>query len=420
MAKDAIELVSSWYGARNLAHRFGATASLRQDKLPKSSHDLPEHGHVPQMTPPPPAPTDGAPIMSSFDPRLESLRGLAALIVCVHHGMSVFADNTRLVVMDALMFAFNSAAAVIFFFVLSGYVLGRALERDGAFVAYLVRRLFRLLPPFVVVVLFTFACERLFRIDPIPSGLMPGFQRMFWPEPTWDALWDNLLLSSFKVNGPTWTLLTELLGALMLPFLVAAHVRIVPQWRWALFVAIATLLAISPYHTLLWFYFGCFLAKEIGTLLAGRRRLAAITFAVGLIGLEMAGTNSEFYAVGIVIPSAIAAALMIGAVVASRELLQWTTVAPLRFLGRISYSLYLVHWPIFYVCALLAIIFRPIVPTHIWGNLVVMVTSVIIAVGLAALSYRFVEAPSMRAGKSVVRILARTWTRIGRPQAEAG
>ena len=362
--------------------------------------------------------------MASFDPRLESLRGLAALLVCVHHGMSVFADNARLIVMDALLFAFNSAAAVIFFFVLSGYVLGRALERDGAFVPYLARRLFRLLPPFVVVVLFSFACERFFRIDPVPSGLMPGFQRMFWPQPTWDALWDNLLLRTFTVNGPTWTLLLELLGALMLPFLVAAHVRIGPRWRWTLFVAIATLLASSPYHTLLWFYFGCFLAKEIGTLLAGRRWLAAITFVVGLIGLEMAGTNSEFYAVGIVIPSAIAAALMIGAVAGSRELLQWTTVAPLRFLGRISYSLYLVHWPIFYVCALLAVVCRPILPTHIWGNLVVMVTSVIIAVGLAALSYRFVEAPSIRAGKSVAhaleRVLAWTWTSIRRPQAEVG
>jgi len=371
------------------------------------------------MTSPPLAPTDGAPIMSSFDPRLESLRGLAALIVCVHHGMSVFADNARLAVMDALLFAFNSAAAVIFFFVLSGYVLGRALERNGAFAPYLVRRLFRLLPPFVVVVLFTFACERLFRIDPIPSGLMPGFQRMFWPQPTWDALWDNLLLSSFRVNGPTWTLLAELLGALMLPLVVAAHVRIGPRWRWALFVAIATLLAISPYYTLLWFYFGCFLANETAALLAGRRGLAAITFVAGLIGLEMAGTNSEFYAVGIVIPSAIAAALMIGAVAASRELLQWTTVAPLRFLGRISYSLYLVHWPTFYVCALLAVICRPIVPTDIWGNLVVTVTSVIVAVGLAALSYRFVEAPSIRAGKSITPLLARTWTRIWQPQAEA-
>ncbi len=373
------------------------------------------------MTFPPVAPTDGAPTVSSFDPRLESLRGLAALLVCVHHGMSVFADNTRFVVMDALLFSFNSAAAVIFFFVLSGYVLGRALERDGAFAPYLVRRLFRLLPPFVVVVLFTFACERLFRIDPIPSGLMPGFQRMFWPQPTWDALWDNLLLSSFKVNGPTWTLLPELLGALMLPFVVAAHARIAPRWGWALFVAIATLLAIGPFHTLLWFYAGCFLAKEIGALLAGRRRLAAITFVVGLIGLEMAGTNSEFYAVGIVIPSAIAAALMIGAVAASRELLQWTMVAPLRFLGQISYSLYLVHWPTFYVCALLAVICRPIVPTDIWGNLIVTVTSVIVAVGLAALSYRFVEAPSIRAGKSMARVLERTWMRVWRPQAaEAG
>ena len=113
-----------------------------------------------------------------------------------------------------------------------------------------------------------------------------------------------------------------------------------------------------------------------------------------------------------------------GAVAASRELLQWTTVAPLRFLGRISYSLYLVHWPIFYVCALLAVVCRPILPTHIWGNLVVMVTSVIIAVGLAALSYRFVEAPSIRAGKSVAhaleRVLAWTWTSIRRPQAEVG
>jgi peptidoglycan/LPS O-acetylase OafA/YrhL len=290
MAKDAIERVSTRYGARDLARRFGAT--VRKGLRPKPGHDFPEHGRVPPTASLPLSPAYGA--LSSFDPRLESLRGLAALLVCVHHGMTVFAGNANLVVMDALLFAFNSAAAVIFFFVLSGYLLGRALERDGAFVTYLVRRLFRLLPAFVVVVLFTFASERLFRIDPIPSGLKPGFQRMFWPQPTWDALWDNLLLISFKVNGPTWTLFPELMGALMLPFVVAAHVRIVPRWRWALFVAIATLLAISPYHTLLWFYFGYFLANETAALLAERRRLAAITFVVGLIGLEMAGANSEF------------------------------------------------------------------------------------------------------------------------------
>jgi len=420
--KDAIELAESTHGSRSLALRSDEKIRTSPPQLPQPGQDLLEHNRVPTVTSSPLAPLEGA--ASAFDPRLESLRGLAALLVCVHHGMSVFAGNVPLGTLSALLYAFNSAAAVIFFFALSGYVLGRALERDGNLLPYLARRLFRLLPPFVVMVLFTFACERLFRIEPAPSGLMPGFQRMFWPAPAWDALWDNLLLRSFTVNGPTWTLLLELVGAVMLPFVVAAHGKVGQRWRWATFTAISTLLAISPFHMLLWFYAGYFLANEIGTLLTGQRWLAAAMFVSGVIGLGTAGTNSEFYAVGIVIPSALSAALMIGAVAASRELLQWTTMAPLRFLGRISYSLYLVHWPTFYVCTLLAVACRPIVPTHSWGNLIVMVTSTIVAIGLAALSYRFVEAPSIRAGKSVAnaleRMLARMWARISRQRAVVG
>jgi peptidoglycan/LPS O-acetylase OafA/YrhL len=402
--------VTSWFDARNLARRLGATlwTSLRLSKLPTSSRDSPL------------APTNGSAVAPAFDPRLESLRGLAALIVCVHHAMSVFADGTPSVVRSALLNAFNSAAAVIFFFVLSGYVLGRALERDGAFASYLMRRLFRMIPPFVAAVLFAFACERLLRIDPAPPGLTQGFERMFWPQPTWDALRDNLLLGAFTVNGPTWTLLPELLGSLMLPFVVAAHASISPRWRWALFCAITTLLAISAFHTLLWFYFGCFLAREIAALLAGRWRLAVMAFVAGLISLEILPHCDDFYAVRIVIPSAIAAAAMIGAVVSSREFLQWTTIPPLRFLGRISYSLYLVHWPIFYLCALLAVTCRPFLSTQTWGNLMVTVTSLIVALGVAALSYRYIEAPSIRAGKSIALMLARIGTRIWRGQAATG
>jgi len=399
--------VTSRFDARNLARRPGAGARAGQRQCTQSSRDLPD------------APAHGTAAVP-FDPRLESLRGLAALVVCVHHAMSVFADDAPFAVVDALLKAFNSAAAVIFFFVLSGYVLGRALERDGAFGGYLARRLFRMIPPFAASVLFAFACLRLLRIDPMPPGLTRGFGRMFWPEPAWDALRDNLLLGSFTVNGPTWTLLPELLGSLMLPFVVAAHASISPRWRWALFVVITTLLATSPFHALLWFYFGCFLAKEVATLLAGRRRLGLTAFIAGLIGLGILPHCDDFYAVRIIVPSAVAAALMIGAVVSSRELLQWTAIAPLRFLGRISYSLYLVHWPIFYLCALLAVACRPIISTPTWGNLFVTVTSVLGAVGIAALSYRFIEAPSIRAGKSVAALLARTWTRIWRVQAATG
>jgi peptidoglycan/LPS O-acetylase OafA/YrhL len=346
---------------------------------------------------------------SPFDPRLEALRGVATLMVCVFHAMQVFASNPQPALTDALFSTFNPAAAVMFFFVLSGYVLGGSLERDGAITPYLARRLFRLVPPFAAAVLFAFACERLLRLDPAPSGLTPGFQRLFWPQPTWDDLWNNLLLGSNSVNGPTWTLYPELLGSMMLPFVVAAHGRIEPRWRWGLFAAITTLLAIGPYQTLLWFYFGCFLVKEFAVLLAGRKQLAVVSFIAGLVGLEIAGAHNEFYTVGVVIPSAIAAALMMGAVVSSRDMLRWTTTSSLRFLGRISFSLYLVHWPIFYICALVAVVCDSIVPTQTWGNLLVMMTSLIIAIGIAALSYRFIEAPSIRAGKFVARVLSEMW-----------
>jgi peptidoglycan/LPS O-acetylase OafA/YrhL len=247
------------------------------------------------------------------------------------------------------------------------------------------------------------------RLDPAPAGLTAGFQKLFWPQPTWHDLWDNLLLGSNRVNGPTWTLFPELLGSMMLPFVVAAHGRIEPRWRWALFAAVTILLASGPYRTLLWFYFGCFLVKEFAALLAGRRQLAAVAFISGLVGLEIAGSYDEFYAVSIVLVSATSAALMMGAVVSSRDMLRWTTTPPLRFLGRISFSLYLVHWPIFYVCALVAVDCGSIVPTQIWGNLFVMVTSLIAAIGIAALAYRFIEAPSIRAGAFAARLLAEMW-----------
>ena len=42
----------------------------------------------------------------------------------------------------------------------------------------------------------------------------------------------------------------------------------------------------------------------------------------------------------------------------------------------------------------------------------VTVTSVIVALAVAALSYRFIEAPSIRAGELVASAQARIWARI--------
>jgi peptidoglycan/LPS O-acetylase OafA/YrhL len=104
------------------------------------------------------------------------------------------------------------------------------------------------------------------------------------------------------------------------------------------------------------------------------RFIALQTFAVS--GDEANGAGA-----GILVITALASAR-------ARKLLapQWCS-----FLGRISYSLYLVHGTVLFS---LVYLFYPIVPWPVIGILYVL-----LALLTAQLSYRFVEVPSIQAGK---------------------
>lgn len=73
----------------------------------------------------------------------------------------------------------------------------------------------------------------------------------------------------------------------------------------------------------------------------------------------------------------------------------WLSVAPLRYLGRISYGVYLYHWPLF----MLGEKWKP----HGLGHFYALGLIALI-VAIAALSYEFVEKP-------VLRLRDRPWTR---------
>jgi peptidoglycan/LPS O-acetylase OafA/YrhL len=343
---------------------------------------------------------------AAFDPRLESMRGLAALAVAAHHGLSAFAESSTPHPLDWLLSAFNPAASVMFFFVLSGYVLGRALDRDGKISSFLVRRAFRIIPPFVFAVLFAFACVTLIRIDPAPQGLTGFFMKAFWPEPTWSQLWDNLILTSSWVNGPTWSIWPEIVGSAFLPFVASAHKLVPHKWRWLLFLSVSVALAFSGFKLVIWFYFGFFLAKEIANGIGARKWLSVIAFLGGFVLLKVTADHAIYYKSATVIPSAIAGALMIGAVTASRDFMTWLEVGALRFLGQISFSFYLLHWPIFYLSVLAVVSYPALFPFGQFGNIGTMTISIACALCAATVSYRFIELPSLKVGRSVAESIA--------------
>ena len=78
---------------------------------------------------------------------LQSLRGIAAVTVMISHCLDGYGPSPLLSQISSL---FNGRAAVVVFFVMSGYVLTRSLQRGhfdrDAVLRFYVRRVFRLYP----------------------------------------------------------------------------------------------------------------------------------------------------------------------------------------------------------------------------------------------------------------------------------
>src|ERR1700682_6413270 len=98
--------------------------------------------------------------MSQFLPRIESMRGIAALTVVGYHVWGHFSDTPSsdwdTTVFFVLKGLTNGIGAVVGFFVITGFVLVRSLEANPDSYRYFRHRVFRLFSGAIVVVaLFT-------------------------------------------------------------------------------------------------------------------------------------------------------------------------------------------------------------------------------------------------------------------------
>jgi peptidoglycan/LPS O-acetylase OafA/YrhL len=336
---------------------------------------------------------------------LDSIRGLAALIVVTSHlsftdqALS-FIDTTGLKLFRA------SGFAVDLFFVLSGFVLFQQIQNEKpGYLEFITRRAFRLFPPCVVAVSASYAMYAIWSPAPV-SHLTEWFNSVSWPA----GITPEQYLMHLTLTGedsllrPIWSLVYEWRISLIFPLLAAALLY-APMTVSIAAIIVALLLANttawqdSPYRWVLYtsFYVSFFLAgaaisryrSEIAGFLGERSYLRyglllAVFYYVdlrsqqqGLIGLLYVG---------------IAATVFIAVCVSDRGLQKALEIRPLVFLGRISYSLYLWHMIV------IGFFFR-----ILDGASPFLIAALCVSVSIVAAWSMFilVEAPSIRLGRKV-------------------
>src|SRR5258708_7863764 len=110
--------------------------------------------------------------------RLESLRGVAALMVAGYHSFDVLEfHGWQHSAFTGIRILFNGNAAVILFFVLSGLVLGLSLERSKepfgvSYGLFCVRRILRICPAhWIALLVITAAILNLHTASSGPTGV---------------------------------------------------------------------------------------------------------------------------------------------------------------------------------------------------------------------------------------------------------
>lgn len=166
---------------------------------------------------------------------LDSCRGLAASIVVFHHVFTRFSylypGERRMKIHWLLNFISQlNVEAVLFFFILSGFSIRLSL-RKGLPVhktplnEYFYRRFKRILPLYLIALCFTFICglaiHQLFKPDYSLRNLIGNL--LFLQAPvSYKGYW----FSPYGENGPLWSLSFEMFYYLLFPVLIFFFVKV--------------------------------------------------------------------------------------------------------------------------------------------------------------------------------------------------
>lgn len=340
---------------------------------------------------------------------LDGARGLSALAVAVYHA-TLFTGTTGTMERDypsVFRFLMHGDLGVTVFIVLSGYVLMLPVARAGGLWfpqgigTFARRRSRRILPPYLAALGLSLALIALVPVMGRPAGTA-------WDNKlpvTWDAVLAHLVLVQdlsrdwvIRINGPMWSVAVEW------HIYLAMAVLLLPCWR--LLGGPATVLLATAGTTAAgltglsgpfphpWFL-GSFamgmLAAELTVRGTRTPRLLAWGPTVAVLALlllapwwaDAHGTWTE-----LLLSVAVAAWLPRASRAPDAPGCRALRAGPVRELGLMSYSVYLIHSPLLALANLLTLSWD--VPTSVrWLGMVLVALP--LAIGVAWVFHRLVE-----------------------------
>lgn len=348
---------------------------------------------------------------------LDGIRGLAALAVFLYHYLGSFQISQAMSIatqMTPLRIFCDGYAAVSLFFVLSGLVLTKnyfhsnvefSLKKE--IIPFALSRSLRIYIPFLAAVLisagfyFSFKDRSLFLSRP--------FLNQIWGEPLTFSTFLGQLILPFPIGGTShllpqdWTLTIEYNVSMLILFLVLLAMQ-----GSFLFLFSMLLVTLIKWY-MLDFALGLLLAKHFvfiqKTFQEKNSFLKMSLLILGLISYSAHGWESVLGISEVITSAAVAiGAALILAIAISWPSLQKILSKPLfLFLGRISFSLYLVHFIVIKVFSTGLIYKLQQVGIENLGliHLLTLPLSIVVLFVFSEVFYRFIERPSVNKARQI-------------------
>lgn len=324
-----------------------------------------------------------------FVPSIQGLRGVAAMSVLIDH----FCDMPKGGVYDVpdpgflppiwpwLQSVINSGGhGVELFFMISGFLIPASLVRHGSIAKFMYDRVLRIMPVFVVLHLALFVVApivgyKFFRGIDLPTYLQVFLANLFFVQ-------DALGLPIAQQNA--WTLTYEWAFYILFAICFGAAVRL-KNWWLAAPVILLGLLCILRWPITAFFV--------VGMLFSASNLRFRMTGVVGVVA-GLACFAAMYVALDVLhpFPALLPGFLLFGMVLATGSgMSSLLSLSPLQYLGRISYSLYLVHPFVLFPLQVvgLKLVDRGVDRWLLWSGFVIF--GLALALIASTLSYEIIE-----------------------------